>query len=405
MVVDFMEVLKKIAWSSNVNLTVQKQENKEFTDYDLGLRKILLQVDEQKNFVNTIYQMGKERVLYFVKDYFEVEYCVMWIPQKEREYGDIITLGPYLDWTMDESGLRDLMAKKAVPDVYFNEMREYYNAIPILPKIEQWRELCKGMAEILNQGAKLQTEYISQDTPEGEFREMEWKDILSFKMIEERYGVEADLLNAISCGNTEEALKQVSMMYKYKITSRYKDPVRNLRNLLIIANTLCRKAAERGCVHPAYIDDLSTQIAKESETISTHREYKRFLIVMVRKYCMLVRNYSLRGCSPVVQKVVNHINLSLTEELALKRLSMEYSVNASYLSSLFKKEMGLNLTDYICQQRIRRAITLLNSTSRSIQDVAFESGIYDVNYFRKLFKKITGMTPTEYVKQVKHPGA
>ena len=67
--------------------------------------------------------------------------------------------------------------------------------------------------------------------------------------------------------------------------------------------------------------------------------------------------------------------------------------------------MGVTLTDYISQQRVRKAITLINSSDMQIQDIASESGIYDVNYFRKLFKKITGKTPTEYVKQVRTHGA
>lgn len=399
MVVDFMEMMKKIIRFSNVNLTVIKQSGTDMNEFDMGLRKVLLQ-EEGHCFIKSIYEGREEGFIYYIKDYFEVEYCVLRIPEEERGYGDFIILGPYRDQLLSEFGLKELISQKAIPIDYINELKEYYNAVPVLSNVVQWRELCAGMAGILYKG-KVRMEYVRQDDPQGEFRDMNGNDILSFKMIEERYAVEAKILKAITNGNIEEALKQMNLMGKYKIAGRYKDPVRNMRSGLIIANTLWRKAAESGCVHPAYIDQLSTQIAKKVEMIESEQEYLRFIMEMLRKYCMLVRNYSLRGCSPVIQKVVNHINLNLTEDLSLKRLSVEYSVNASYLSALFKKEIGVNLTDYIIRQRVRRAIMLLNSTNMSIQDVASESGIYDVNYFRKLFKKVTGMTPTDYVKQVK----
>ena len=277
--------------------------------------------------------------------------------------------------------------------------------MPSILNIDQWREVCATLYRTLYRAKVVQVRYVVHNSLEKEFHQEIYKDELSFKIIEERYAAEGEIMKAVSNGNMEEALKNLAVLGKFRLADRYKDPIRNIRNLLITLNTLLRKAAEMGGVHPAHIDALSSQMAKRIETISSNQESARFRTEMLRKYCLLVRNYSLRGCSPVVQKVVNHINLNLTEDLSLKRLAVEYSVNASYLSALFKKDMGVTLTDYISQQRVRKAITLINSSDMQIQDIASESGIYDVNYFRKLFKKITGKTPTEYVKQVRTHGA
>lgn len=402
MQVDFMDIFRKIASCGNVNMTVVKQGEDEIPDFDLGIRKALLRPGEKEHFIKLAYEFGEEGTIYYIKDYFDVEYCLVRIPEKEKEYGDFIILGPYRDTSLNEIRLAEMIEGGAVPRVYTHELKEYYNAIPTITDLGQWRALCIAMIKTLyGDRAEVCTEYVSQPNLESEFLVEESKDDLSFKILEERYAVEGEMLKAVANGNTEEALKALNAMGRFKMSNRYKDPIRELRNVLITANTLFRKSAEMGGVHPAHIDALSTQYAKKVETVNTQREAMSLITEMLRKYCMLVRNYSLRGCSPVVQKVVNHINLNLTDDLSLKRLSGEYSVNASYLSALFKKEMGVTLSDYVSQQRIRKAIKLLNSTNMQIQDVASESGIYDVNYFRKLFKKMTGQTPTEYVRQIK----
>lgn len=404
MVIDLLEMMRRIVQCSNVSMTVIGGGEDEIENFDLGLRRTLLEPGETERFLELMYERGEEGIVYYVTDYFDTEYCIMRIPQEERDYGDFIILGPYRDTFYTELQLSELMIQKKIPIDYANELKEYYHAVPAVEGIDKWREACNTLYRTLYQDKVIQVQYIAGDSLEKKFRQGTYKDELSFKMIEERYAAEGEVMKAISNGNMEEALKNLAKMGKFKLPARYKDPIRNMRNGLISLNTLWRKAAEMGGVHPAHIDALSTQLAKRIETIGSIQEVGRFKTEMLRKYCLLVRNYSLRGCSPVVQKVVNHINLNLTEDLSLKRLAVEYSVNASYLSALFKKDMGVTLTDYISQQRVRRAITLINSSDMQIQDIASESGIYDVNYFRKLFKKITGKTPTEYVKQVRTHG-
>ena len=70
------------------------------------------------------------------------------------------------------------------------------------------------------------------------------------------------------------------------------------------------------------------------------------------------------------------------------------------LSTLFKKEMGMRLTDYVNKKRIEHAVFLLNSTSMQIQNIAQYCGIPDVNYFTRILKKYMEKTPTEYRQEL-----
>ncbi len=115
---------------------------------------------------------------------------------------------------------------------------------------------------------------------------------------------------------------------------------------------------------------------------------------------MLVQNYSFQKYTPLVRKAMNYIELNIGKGVSLKDLAGELNVNASYLSTVFKKEIGQTVTEYINQRRVEMAILYLNTSSMQIQDIAFQVGICDVNYFSKVFKKITGMTPTKYREKV-----
>ena len=94
------------------------------------------------------------------------------------------------------------------------------------------------------------------------------------------------------------------------------------------------------------------------------------------------------------------VDSDLTADLSLKHLSKLLSINASYLSSLFKKETGKTLTEFITQKRMQQAAFLLRTTQLQVQTVAQHCGIYDVNYFTKMFKKFSGQTPKEFREQL-----
>lgn len=120
---------------------------------------------------------------------------------------------------------------------------------------------------------------------------------------------------------------------------------------------------------------------------------------MIRSYCLLVKRHSLSQYSYYVGQAITLVQYDLTADLRLKTIADQLNVNSSYLSNLFHKEYGCTLTEFVNRQRIDHGILLLQNTSKSVQAVAAECGIHDVNYFIKLFKKQTGFTPSRYRTQ------
>lgn len=98
----------------------------------------------------------------------------------------------------------------------------------------------------------------------------------------------------------------------------------------------------------------------------------------------------------MVFDVKQYIDQHFDQELSLEALAERVHLSASYLSKLFKKEVGQNISSYIQFVRIERAKVLLRTTNKKTYEIAEAVGICDPVYFSKIFKKTTGKKPKEF---------
>ncbi|SEK44792.1 helix-turn-helix domain-containing protein [Ruminococcus albus] len=86
----------------------------------------------------------------------------------------------------------------------------------------------------------------------------------------------------------------------------------------------------------------------------------------------------------------------MSSALSLTAVAEAVGISPAYLSALFKRETGKNLSEYITGIRIERSKELLCCTSKLIYEIAFEVGFQDYRYFSQIFKKCTGQTPRQF---------
>lgn len=222
------------------------------------------------------------------------------------------------------------------------------------------------------------------------------------KELELRYSFENDMIRAVSQGNYKKLSKLLTaQLFVSSVEERTSDALRNLKNYMIIFNTLMRKGAEVGNVHPFYIHGISSEFAKRIEQSKSTDEIMKLWDEMLYSYCKLVKSHTAKGYSPLVQNVIMQVDADLNADLTLKTMAEKFNVNASYLSSLFKKDTGMTLTEYVGKKRVERAKYYLETTSQQVQQISHDCGILDVNYFTKIFKKYTGLTPKQYRENAK----
>ena len=78
-------------------------------------------------------------------------------------------------------------------------------------------------------------------------------------------------------------------------------------------------------------------------------------------------------------------------------------ISPGYLSALFKKQYNQNFVDYINEVKTNRVCELIREGKYRIYEISYMLGFENAYYFTRVFKRHTGMTPTEYQKQLLHP--
>ena len=95
-------------------------------------------------------------------------------------------------------------------------------------------------------------------------------------------------------------------------------------------------------------------------------------------------------------QVIKYIQKNFSQPLTNKSIAKEFNYHPNYISQLIKNTTGMPLHKYLIHVRLQKAVSLLNNTSLSINDVALECGFCDLAYFSGYFKKTFKVSPSNF---------
>ncbi|MBO5291872.1 MAG: response regulator [Lachnospiraceae bacterium] len=98
----------------------------------------------------------------------------------------------------------------------------------------------------------------------------------------------------------------------------------------------------------------------------------------------------------LVNSAVEYMRENLAESLNLTNVAEQIGVSPAYLSTLFSQQLGCCFIDYLNQIRIDCACQYMHDKRMKIYEVAFKVGFHDEKYFSKVFRKVTGVSPSDY---------
>jgi AraC family transcriptional regulator len=138
------------------------------------------------------------------------------------------------------------------------------------------------------------------------------------------------------------------------------------------------------------------------QSMSTFTETHGILLQLVSRFLTPeIFEYKDAGHVPVkILSTISYIQLNLHRDLSVTYLAKKANLHTDYFSRLFLQHTGERPVRYIHEKRIERAQYLMVTTQMTHAEIATQTGFENVFYFSKIFKKITGMSPGNYKKQM-----
>ena len=211
------------------------------------------------------------------------------------------------------------------------------------------------------------------------------------------YQVEQQLLDIVRRGDTlrlQEWAANAPAVRPGKVATNM---LRQQKNTFIISATLVSRAAIRGGMD---LDDalrLSDSYIQKCERLTSFEQITNLQYHMVAQYTQAVEELRYnRNQSELVRNVASYIRHHLSDAIKTEDISTSLFMSRSHLSTRFKSETGMNLTEYIHYIKISEAKHLLKHTDKSLLLISNYLGYSSQSHFTRSFKKMTGMSPMEY---------
>lgn len=211
------------------------------------------------------------------------------------------------------------------------------------------------------------------------------------------YQVEQQLLDIVRRGDSLRLKEWASNAPAVRPGKVATNMLRQQKNTFIISTTLVSRAAIRGGMD---LDDalrLSDSYIQKCERLSSFEQITNLQYHMVVQYTQSVEELRYnRNQSEIVRNVASYIRHHLSDAIKTEDIATSLFMSRSHLSTRFKNETGMNLTEYIHYVKISEAKHLLTHTDKNLLMISNYLGYSSQSHFTRIFKKMVGISPTEY---------
>jgi len=324
---------------------------------------------------------------------------------KNNVFIGVITLGPFLTKKINSTDALTMASELGIPSSMRTYFRNYLDALPIYELnhvnniMDLLNRLCSSFDDTTN---ILPIKYINLNPiPIRDDFNPELNKSIYMNLVEKRYEWENEILNAVKTCNYTLAIQIKNKNTMYSDSQfRYKNnELRSIKNSLLAFNTLLRKTVESANIHPFQIDDLSSKFAIIIENQNSMDRQNKITDIMLKEYCELILNNSFSDYDDYFAKILRFIKINLQNNITIDDISKLMLVSPRKITTDFKKYLDKTFITYLNEERIKHAIFLMDNTTDNVISIALNSGFNDPNYFTKVFKKYTGLTPSAYIKQ------
>lgn len=162
-----------------------------------------------------------------------------------------------------------------------------------------------------------------------------------------------------------------------------------------------KEAIEYGVFHYLLKPIEKHEVYLMMEKLTKHLDKKTEMRKISAASTVQIRNTSVSDCQPNEEKstfenILRYVNANYTDDISLNFLSQKFYLHNTYISGLFKKNLGITFSEYLTDLRLKKASSLLMASDYPVNEVAAMSGYRDYNYFTRVFREHFNMTPVQY---------
>ena len=214
-----------------------------------------------------------------------------------------------------------------------------------------------------------------------------------------QYRYEIAILDAIAQGDIAKVDRAFKIPKQGKFGVLGPTPLRSMKNHVHNLNALSSRTAIKAGILPEKAYALSDKFFMAAEECLTVEQCLELRTLVAKSFATMVREYKDSITStppPLVNNAISLISRSLFIKCTVKYLATNLNVSPEHLEYSFKKSMGIKLSQYIMQEKIKQAKELLQYTNEPVKDIANLLCFANKSHFSSKFKAITGLTPSQF---------
>ncbi|CCC57991.1 MULTISPECIES: response regulator [Caloramator] len=204
--------------------------------------------------------------------------------------------------------------------------------------------------------------------------------------------IENLFLNSIITGNFNEAHEIFKEIFVW-LNSIYLEDIDRIKAKLIELVFLIERAVSQRIDN---FSDIKQKVILSLLKISNGIELRMQFLQFISDLAYQIQNSKNGNIDGIVSKVLEYINKNYHQDISLHDIAKSVNLSYHYLSKIFKDKIGKGFIEYLTELRIEKSMQLLINQNLSIKEICQQIGYSDPNYYCKAFKRVTGMTPTEY---------
>lgn len=321
---------------------------------------------------------------------------------------EIFLVGPLLEIPIDNNVVQFALKSLGLPVTQMDGFIEYYESTP-RHSVYKFAQIVAYICNLIHEDGQVTVRDV---LPEGYRREIVEKkpdktskifDVdENLQQIVKNESYEIELYSYVYAGQYEKIKDFINTKpYGGDNGVLSNSAFRQNKYLVITSIALASRAATRGGLNYNVAMQQADFYYRKVDEAQTFNELFDIHKQMLLTYAQLVADRKLGKATPplFLHKVHDYVEKHITEKISTADLARELNLNRTYLSSQFKKELQMELSEYINRLKIDEAKRLILTNRASLSQIATTLAFSSQSHFAAVFKKLEGMTPTEFAKK------